>query len=127
MKQRFGYLAVFLLVLMLEIFIGVFIQDDFIRPYVGDMLVTVLLCCLCRIIFPSLFPAVLVFLFSAVVEGLQWLDLTDKLGLQGTVLGIIVGSTFDWKDILCYALGCIAFAVTERLLKKNMQPLVARF
>jgi len=45
--------------------------------------------------------------------------LTEKLGLQGTVMGIIIGSTFDWKDIFCYALGCIAFAVAERLLNKK--------
>ena len=116
MKQRLGYLAAFFLVLLLEIFIGVFIQDNFIRPYVGDMLVTVLLCCLCRVILPRLSPAIPVFLFSAVVEDLQWFGLTEKLGLQGTVMGIILGSTFDWKDIFCYALGCIVFAITERLL-----------
>jgi len=119
MKRRFGYLAAFFLVLLLEIFIGVFIRDNFIRPYVGDMLVTVLLCCLCRVIFPRLSPAIPVFLFSAVVEGIQWFGLTEKLGLQGTVMGIILGSTFDWKDILCYALGCIVFAVTERLFDKE--------
>ena len=119
MKQRLGYLAAFFLVLLLEIFIGVFIQDNFIRPYVGDMLVTMLLCCLCRVILPRLSPAIPVFLFSAVVEGLQWLGVTEKLGLQGTVMGIILGSTFDWKDLFCYALGCIAFAVTDRLLNKK--------
>ena len=119
MKRRFGYLAAFFLVLLLEIFIGVFIRDNFIRPYVGDMLVTVLLCCLCRVIFPRLSPAIPVFLFSAVVEGLQWLGVTEKLGLQGTVMGIILGSTFDWKDLFCYALGCIAFDVTDRLLNKK--------
>ena len=119
MKRRLGYLAAFFLVLLLEIFIGVFIQDNFIRPYVGDMLVTVLLCCLCRVIFPRLSPAIPVFLFAAIVEGLQWFGLTEKLGLQGTVMGIILGSTFDGKDILCYALGCIVFAITERLLYKK--------
>ena len=119
MKRRLGYLAAFFLVLLLEIFIGVFIQDNFIRPYVGDMLVTVLLCCLCRVIFPRLSPAIPVFLFSAVVEGIQWFGLTEKLGLQGTVMGIILGSTFDWRDVLCYAFGCIVFAITERLLYKK--------
>ena len=116
MKRRLGYLVAFFLVPLLEIFIGVFIRDNFIRPYVGDMLVTVLLCCLCRVIFPRFSPALSVFLFSAVVEGIQWFGLTEKLRLQGTVMGIIIGSTFDWKDILCYALGCIVFAITERLL-----------
>ena len=119
MNRQFGCLATFFLVLLLELFIGVFIRDNFIRPYVGDMLVTVLLCCLCRVIFPRLSPAIPVFLFSALVEGIQWFGLTEKLGLQGTVLGIIIGSTFDWKDIFCYALGCIVFVITERLLNKK--------
>lgn len=119
MKRRFKYLAAFFVVLVIEILIGVFIRDNFIRPYVGDMLVTVLLCCLCRIIIPRLSPAIPVFLFAAGVEGIQWFGLTEKLGLQGTVLGIIIGSTFDWKDIFCYAMGCLAFAIIERLLHKK--------
>lgn len=118
MKRRLRYLAAFFLVLAIEVFIGIFIRDNFIRPYVGDMLVTVLLCCFCRMIVPRLSPAIPVFLFAAVVEGLQWLDLTEKLGLQGTVMGIIIGSTFDWKDVFCYALGCVVFVIADRLLNK---------
>ena len=115
MRRRFGYLLLFFLVLAIEIFIGLFVRDRFIRPYVGDMLVTVLLCCLCRVILPRISPPFPVFLFAALVEGVQALNLVEKLGLQGTVLGIIMGATFDWKDILCYAFGCVAFAVIERL------------
>ena len=115
-NKRIVYAIIFLIILFIELLIALFIRDQFVRPYVGDMLVTVLLCCLCRVIFPRFSPAIPVFLFSAVVEGIQWFGLTEKLGLQGTVMGIILGSTFDWKDIVCYALGCIVFAITERLL-----------
>ena len=116
MKKRLGYLFAFFVLLAIEICIALFVRDDFLRPYVGDMLVTVLLCCLCRVVFPKFSPAVPLFLFAAAVEGLQWLRITEKLGLQGTALGIMLGSTFDWKDILCYAAGCAAFAGAEWLI-----------
>lgn len=118
MKRRISYLLMFLTLLAVEICIALFVQDDFVRPYVGDMLVTVLLCCLCRAIFPPLAPALPVFLFAVAVEGLQWLGLAERLGLQGSALGILLGSTFDWKDILCYGLGCLVFAGAERLFFK---------
>jgi len=118
MQKRSGYLVSFFLILAVEVCIGLFIRDNFIRPYVGDLLVTVLLCCLCRVIFPKLSPAPAVFLFSVGVEGLQWLRLSEKLGLEGTVPGVILGSTFDWRDLLCYALGCILFAAAEYSISK---------
>jgi hypothetical protein len=116
-----GYLAVFGAILAVEVFIGVFVRDRFIRPYVGDMLVTVLLCCLSRVVFPRLNPALPVFLFAAGVELIQLAGLPELLGLEGTLAGIILGSTFDMKDILCYALGCAAFACGEWLIKKRIK------
>ena len=41
------------------------------------------------------------------------------LGIAGTALGILLGSTFDWKDILCYGLGCLLFAGAELLWSKR--------
>lgn len=118
MRKRLGYLLAFFILLGVEIYIGVFVRDAFVRPYVGDILVTVLLCCLSRAVFPGLSPASPVFLLAVAAECLQGLGLTEMLGLEGTVLGVILGSTFDFKDILCYALGCIAFATAERFLCK---------
>jgi hypothetical protein len=40
---RKTYFWIFLGLLLLEIGIALFVHDDFIRPYVGDVLVTVLL------------------------------------------------------------------------------------
>ena len=114
-QKRLAYLLAFVLLLVVAVCIALFVHDAFVRPYVGDVLVTALLCCLCRAICPRFAPALPVFLLAAAVEGLQWLGLTEILGLQGTALGIIMGSTFDWKDILCYGLGCLLFAGAELL------------
>lgn len=117
-KKRLAYLLAFVLLLVVEICIALFVRDDFVRPYVGDVLVTVLLCCLCRAIWPRFAPALQVFLFAVVVEFTQWLGLVKMLGLQGTVFAIILGTSFSWIDILCYGAGCLLFAGAERLLRK---------
>ncbi|MBE6978740.1 MAG: DUF2809 domain-containing protein [Ruminococcaceae bacterium] len=119
MKQRMAYILAFLVVLIGEICIALFVHDDFIRPYVGDVLVTVLLCCLSRAVLPKLHPALPVFGISLAAEAWQWLGLTKKLGLAGTALGVILGSTADWRDILCYGLGCLLFAGAECLLRRR--------
>ena len=116
-RVRIAYLLVFLGLLLVEICIALFVHDDFIRPYVGDALVTVLLCCLSRAVLPKLHPALPVFGVSLAAELWQWLGLTKKLGLDGTVLGVILGATADWKDIVCYGMGCLLFTLTEYLLK----------
>ena len=116
-SRRFVYWTSFLAILVAEVCIALFVHDDFIRPYVGDALVTVLLCCLSRAVLPKLHPALPVFGVSLAAELWQWLGLTKKLGLDGTVLGVILGATADWKDIVCYGMGCLLFSLTEYLLK----------
>ena len=121
MKKRLAYLAAFLVLLATEICIGLFVRDSFIRPYVGDVLVTVLLCVLVRVFLPEgmkLLP-VWVFLFAAAVEFAQLLGLAKLLGLEGTVVGMVIGATFDWKDILCYGIGCGIFGAVEFFWRKK--------
>lgn len=112
MKKRLPYLIGFMVLLGVEIIIGAFVRDDFVRPYVGDMLVTVLLCCLGRIVFPDRFPwlPTAVFLFAVAVECAQLIEIPV---LEGTVWSIMLGSTFDIADIMCYGIGCAAFAVVD--------------
>lgn len=117
---RKTYFLIFLGLLLLEIGIALFVHDDFIRPYVGDMLVTVLLCCLSRAVLPKLHPALPVFGISLAAELWQWLGLTKKLALDGTVLGIILGATADWRDLLCYGIGCVLFAACEWAFRRSI-------
>ena len=121
-KKRLIYAALFLSVLLAEILIALFVKDAFVRPYVGDMLVTVLICCFLRIFFPTgvkLLP-VYVFLFAAAVEFGQYLDMVKLLGLEGNrFISVLLGRTFSFPDILCYAVGCFAFFGTEILLKRK--------
>lgn len=120
MKKRIPYIIAAALLLAVEIIIGVFVRDSFIRPYVGDVLVTTLLCCMARCVFPNKpkLLALWIFIFSAGVELLQLADLDEILGLEGTIAGIILGSTFDIKDIFCYLCGCIIFFLAEKILSR---------
>ena len=49
MKKRIIYASCFFVILIIEIIIGVYIHDAFIRPYIGDVLVVILICCFIRI------------------------------------------------------------------------------
>ena len=122
MKKRLGYAIAFVLLLTVEILIALFVRDDFIRPYGGDILVTVLICAAVRILFPTgirLLP-LWVFLFAAGVEIGQYFDFVTLLGLGDIAFfRILLGSTFSFADLLCYAAGCVLFLLGEKLLRPS--------
>ena len=121
-NKRILYGSVFCGLLGIEVCIALFINDSFIRPYVGDMLVTLLLCCLCRVIIPSklhLLP-LYVFAFAACVEIGQYFDLVALLGLaDNRFLSVLMGRTFSWLDLLCYAVGCVAAFLLDQIVLKS--------
>ncbi len=120
-NPRLIYLLCFAVLLSCELLIGLFVHDRFVRPYLGDMLVTVLLCCLLRCIWPNR-PRALwlyVFCFSGAVEFLQLWGLADRLHIQNKLLRVLLGTTFDWKDIACYFCGCLLFGLAEFLLRRH--------
>lgn len=116
-KARLIYGLIALLLFLAEVMIALYCKQGFIRSYFGDVLVTILLCALLRVVFlKSWLVSPLVFAFSVIVEGMQYLKLATLLGVEGTVLGIIIGTTFSWFDILCYLAGCVAFSLLEEIV-----------
>ena len=115
-SSRFRYLLAFLLIFSTEVLIALFVRDRFIRPYGGDILVTVLICCFVRIFIPygiRLLP-LWVFLFAAAVEVGQYFDFVSLLGLGDIAFfRVLLGSTFSAADILCYGAGCMLFLLAE--------------
>lgn len=117
-RWRFG--AAFICMLLIEAGIALWVHDQFVRPYLGDMLVVVVVYLFVRIFFPKGVPHLpfYVFLFAAAVEVTQYFNLVGLLGLQNSrAARIILGSVFDWKDIACYGAGCLLLAWLERHLK----------
>ena len=104
----------------LEVLIALFVNDGFIRPYGGDILVTVLLCCVVRVAVPRkcrVLP-LWIFVFSVAVEFAQYFDFVTLLGLGDiSFFCILLGTSFAWFDIVCYGIGCITFWGAEQLFK----------
>ena len=122
-NRRILYLLIFCGLLGVEVGIALFVNDAFVRPYVGDMLVTLLLCCLWRVIIPGkvrLLP-LYVFAFAACIEIGQYFDLVALLGLaENRIISIALGRTFSWMDLVCYAIGCAAaFGLDQTIIKKT--------
>lgn len=109
LKIKFNpwYILSFGMILLVEIFIAVYVHDNFIRPYIGDVLVVILIYCFMRIFLPPYrFLPLGVFLFAEIVEFAQFFNFVEMLGLQNNrILSVALGSTFDLADLLCYAIG----------------------
>lgn len=121
-KPRLLYGLIFFGLLVTEVLIALYVHDDFIRPYFGDVLVTVLLCCFCRIWIPRKVPAlpIYVFLFATAVEVSQYFDLVKLLGLENNrFLSVLMGRYFGFLDIICYAVGCLMFFALDLLVQKH--------
>lgn len=117
-KKRLFYLVATIILLFIEVCIALFVKDDFIRPYVGDMLVVIVIYSFIRIFIPErvgLLP-LYIFIFALAVEMLQYLDVVRMFGLEDNrFLSILIGSVFDIKDIICYAAGCVILGIYERV------------
>ena len=110
-RFRLNYFLVFLLLFLVEVCIALFVRDRFVRPYLGDVLVVILLYCFLRsfVTIKARTAAAGVLLFALVIETLQYFRAVELLGLQGNkIAATVLGSQFDWKDVLAYIVGIIA-------------------
>lgn len=112
---KYFLLAVVLFVV--EVLIALYMHDEFIRPYVGDFLVVILIYCAVRSIFqaPAKKVALGVLIFSYVTETLQYFNVVKMLGLQHSkVARIVIGTSFSWEDIIAYTLGILFVILVDR-------------
>lgn len=102
------YFLLFILFFIIEILIAKFLTDQFIRPFVGDVLVVILIYCFFKsfLNISSNKIAIGVLLFACIIEVLQIFHLVKLLHLeQNKIMRIAIGSVFDFKDILAYCIG----------------------
>lgn len=115
-RKRLIFAGLFAVLFLIEVWIALFVHDQIVRPYLGDVLVVIVVYCFVRIFLPDGLRKLplYVFLFAIFVEALQYLHLVELLGLENNTLArVILGSVFDWKDIGSYAVGCLLLAVFE--------------
>ena len=105
---------------LIEVLIGMY-ATGWVRNYLGDVLVVILLYALWRTVKPDrpgkwyvLPTAILIFAFG--VEFLQLWGFCDRLGITNRLLRIIIGTGFSIEDLISYAIGCIPCCVTELLI-----------
>lgn len=116
------YLLSAALLFIVEVLIALYAHDDIIRPYVGDVLVVMLLYCFIKSFLNSDVhkTALLVLLFSYAVETAQYVDLVQHLGLAHSKLAnVIIGNYFSWIDIFAYTLGFIIVLMIEKLRRRK--------
>lgn len=121
MNKRVFYAICFVVILAVEIIIGIYVRDSFVRPYMGDALVVVLIYCFVRIFIPKglLRLPFYVLSFACFIEILQCFQLVDVLGISNHIIRIIIGSTFDLKDIISYVVGYVFILIAEHFLDKK--------
>ena len=107
---------------LVEVYIAMFVHDRIIRPYIGDLLVVILLYCFVRsfIKITTLTAAIGVLIFSYFVEFLQYLNIVSVLGLSKIKLArIIIGTSFSWEDIAAYTIGISIILLIEKMINKK--------
>ena len=116
MRKRIPYLTATFVLFAVEVFIALFVHDRIIRPFIGDVLVVILIFTFIRIFIPEkvrLLP-LFIFIFAAGVEVAQYFRIVEVLGLQDNrIMSTIIGASFDIRDILCYFVGCVFCGVWE--------------
>ena len=113
-RKRISAAVCFAALLGTEILIGLFARG-FVRAYIGDVLVIPLLYCFVRIFYVrrSVWLPAAVGCLGILAELLQYLRLCDVLGIpKGSLPGILLGSSADWGDMLCYAAGTALIYLT---------------
>lgn len=120
--KRLIYTFLFILLFIQETIIALFVRDLFIRPYGGDIIVEWLIYCFIRIFYPRKFKLLPLFIFmlSVFIEVSQYFKLIELLGLSNNKLACnVLGTSFAWADIVCYAVGCFCIVMGQKLVKKR--------
>ena len=118
MRLSWVYLSLSILLFLLEFVIERYTHDDFIRPYVGDFFVVMLLYTLVRSVLniSPLHTALAVLFYSYLLEFTQYLQLSRILGVDQSWIGrLILGNYFAWGDLIAYTAGILVVIVLEKL------------
>ncbi len=110
MRFNKTYLVLTLILLAFEILIATYIKTGFIRHTFGDFLCVILLYCFFKTFIEGhhFKIAISVLLIAFTVEFLQLTNYLELLNLENNHLAkVILGSTFQFSDLVAYSLGII--------------------
>ncbi len=118
------YFLLTIIIFAIEVLIALFVKDTIVRPFVGDVLVVVLIYCFLQIFltFSHWKIALGVLIFACLIEILQYFDFVKVIGLENNrIISIALGRTFEWTDFAAYFVGflMIIFSENFRIRSKN--------
>ena len=118
-----GYFFLAFGLFVVEVMIAVLVHDNFVRPYVGDFLVVIMVYCgLKAFINAAAWKlALIALLFSYAIEAFQYIKILSVIGLaDNEIAKTVIGYGFSWLDILAYTLGIITVLLVERWRKLHL-------
>jgi DNA integrity scanning protein DisA with diadenylate cyclase activity len=128
MKIQFNlkYFILTIAILLIEVLIATKLKGIFfVRAYLGDVIVVILIYTFIKSFFKIKNNQKLIFgilVFSCLVEFAQYFNIADKLGFrEGSLMYIVIGNSFSWIDILCYAAGCLLLYLFVQLQKNKIE------
>jgi hypothetical protein len=118
---KWRYFSAFLILLLIEFTIAYFHFNPFIRGFLGDVLVMLLLYSFLKIFIKNnVFNiAISVLGFAFLVELLQFLKLSEILKIKSKIILTVLGSVFDGWDLVAYFIGFLLILLIEKLLHKK--------
>jgi len=103
-------------ILIIEVLIALYITDNFIRPYIGDVLVVILIYYFVKaFVHMAIWPlAIATLLFSYLIETLQYFQFVKLIGLgDNKFANVVIGNYFAWEDIMAYTIGITIVVLIE--------------
>ncbi len=126
MKFNRTYFLLAVALFMIEAAIAAYMDDAFVRPYFGDLLVVILIYCAIKTFVDSapVKTAIAVFIFACLIEVSQYYHLVQLLGWgRSSTATTVMGTFFSFVDMLMYALGTLVIIGAETCFKKSGQNL----
>lgn len=126
MKFNLTYFLFAVTLFIIEAAIAAYMDDAFVRPYFGDLLVVILIYCAIKAFIDSspIKTAIAVFIFACIIEISQYYHLVEILGWgSSSTATTVMGTFFSFVDILMYALGTFVIIGAEIYFKKSGQNL----
>jgi hypothetical protein len=124
LKFNWRYFGLALLIFFIEIIIAKYAHDQIIRPYVGDILVVILIYCFIKSFLdaPVFITALFVLIFSYLIEISQYFHIITRLGLQNSrIARTVMGTSFAWIDLMAYTIGIGLILFWEKVIVKRIR------
>lgn len=119
MEWRFNLksFVVFLIIFIVEVIIAIYIDDNIIRPYGGDVLVVILMYYFVKTFINTkhIYLIIGVVLFAYLIELGQYFRLVEILNMQDNkIMRTVVGSSFSWVDLMAYTIGGVICYLVDK-------------